>query len=40
MLKCEQFEKEDRKTLEVFKYDVGDNGEDQMNQSYENCSNA
>jgi hypothetical protein len=34
----EEFEKQDRNNLRVLKYDTGNNGEDQMNQSYDACS--
>ena len=40
VLKGGEFEKQDRNNLRVFKYDAGDNGEDQMNQLFEMCSSA
>ena len=40
MLKGGEFEKQDRNNLRVYKYDAGDNGEDQMNQLFEMCSSA
>jgi len=40
VVKGGEFEKQDRNNLRVFNYDVGDNGEDQINQSYGMCSSA
>jgi hypothetical protein len=38
MLNGEEFKKQDRNNLRVLKYDIGNNGEDRMNQSYDVCS--
>jgi hypothetical protein len=38
MLNGVEFEKQDGNSLRVFKYDFGDNGEVQINQSYDMCS--